>query len=451
MPTDPLAPSDLKRGREVELTLEAFADRGKSLARVGEGDGGFVVFVAGAVPGDRVRARVFKRKRGFAEARLLEVLEASDLRTTPRCEYAAACGGCKWQHVEYPAQLAMKGEQAVSALTRARLDLGAADVRPPLGAGDYDGSGGVFFYRNKMEFSFSAMRWLTDWEIATGEEMDTDFALGLHVPGRFDKVLDLKACYLQSEWSARLVNGVRAFAKEHGWTPWHPREHTGYLRILAIRQSAHTEDRMVNLVTSHHDEARMAALADWLRAEFPETTTLVNTINSGVAQTAFGEAVHTVFGPGLIRDRIGPHTFEIASNAFFQTNTVAAEGLYAVAREFANLRPSDVVYDLYLSFPDAALGTEATVPTLRGRAKLQIDPGIQSGRVLRMRGRGLPEVGGGRRGDQLVRVHVWTPEQVSGPLREALEQLRLEPDLKPAPGARDKKGFFGRVKDAFTG
>lgn len=347
MPTDPLAPSDLKRGREVELTLEAFADRGKSLARVGEGDGGFVVFVAGAVPGDRVRARVFKRKRGFAEARLLEVLEASDLRTTPRCEYAAACGGCKWQHVEYPAQLAMKGEQAVSALTRARLDLGAADVRPPLGAGDYDGSGGVFFYRNKMEFSFSAMRWLTDWEIATGEEMDTDFALGLHVPGRFDKVLDLKACYLQSEWSARLVNGVRAFAKEHGWTPWHPREHTGYLRILAIRQSAHTEDRMVNLVTSHHDEARMAALADWLRAEFPEATTLVNTINSGVAQTAFGEAVHTVFGPGLIRDRIGPHTFEIASNAFFQTNTVAAEGLYAVAREFANLRPSDVVYDLY--------------------------------------------------------------------------------------------------------
>jgi molecular chaperone DnaJ len=111
----------------------------------------------------------------------------------------------------------------------------------------------------------------------------------------------------------------------------------------------------------------------------------------------------------------------------------------------------DVVYDLYLSFPDAALGTEATVPTLRGRAKLQIDAGIQSGRVLRMRGRGLPEVGGGRRGDQLVRVHVWTPEQVSGPLREALEQLRLEPDLKPAPGSRNKKGFFGRVKDAFTG
>ena len=111
----------------------------------------------------------------------------------------------------------------------------------------------------------------------------------------------------------------------------------------------------------------------------------------------------------------------------------------------------DVVHDLYLSFPDAALGTEATVPTLKGRAKLQIDSGIQSGRVLRMRGRGLPEVGGGRRGDQLVQVHVWTPEALSEPLREALEQLRLEPDLKPQPPKGDRKGFFSRVKDAFVG
>ena len=348
--TDTLTPSDLKRGREIELTLTDFADRGKSLARVpsptGEGRG-YVVFVAGAVPGDRVRARVVKRKKSFAEARLLEVLAPSDLRTEPRCEYFSDCGGCKWQHVEYPAQLAMKGEAAVSALSRAGLDLAAADVRAPLGAEMRDGSGGLYFYRNKMEFSFSAQRWLTDWEVASGEPMDKDFALGLHVPGRFDKVLDLKACYLQSEWSARLVNGVRAFAKAQGWTPWHVREHHGYLRILGVRTSAHTADRMVNLVTTHHDAERAAQFADWLRAEFPEVTTLVNTINSGVAQTAFGEAAHTVFGPGVIRDRIGPHTFEIASNAFFQTNTVAAERLYAVAKEFANLKPTDTVYDLY--------------------------------------------------------------------------------------------------------
>ena len=351
---DPTAPAPApfvrpKRGAEIELTLESFADRGKSLARLGATDerGGYVVFVAGAVPGDRVRARVFKRKSGFAEARMLELLEPSPLRTEPRCEYAASCGGCKWQHVEYAAQLAMKGEQAVGALQRAGIDLSAADVRAPLGADPRDGSGGVYYYRNKMEFSFSAQRWLTDWEIASGETLDTDFALGLHVPGRFDKVLDLHACYLQSEWSARFVNGVRAFAKSQGWRPWHAHEHRGYLRILAVRQSAHTEDRMVNLVTSGHKPERLAAFEAFVRAEFPEVTTLVNTVNRGVAQTAFGDEVHTVFGPGVIRDRIGPHTFEISSNAFFQTNTVQAERLYAVAREFANLTPTDVAYDLY--------------------------------------------------------------------------------------------------------
>jgi len=347
-PSPALVPSDLKRGREVELTLEDFADRGKSLARVAGPDGGrgYVVFVAGAVPGDRVRARVIKRKKGFAEARLLKVLEPSDLRVQPRCAYFDACGGCKWQHVGYPAQLAMKGEQALSALTRAGLDLAAADVRPPLGADAHDGSGGMYLYRNKMEFSFSAMRWLADWEIASGERLDTDFALGLHVPGRFDKVLDLKECHLQSDWSARLVNGVRDFATRHHWAPWHPREHTGFLRILALRTPAHTEDRMVNLVTNFRDDERMAAFAAFLQADFPEVTTLVNTVNSGVAQTAYGDA-HTVFGSGLVRDRIGPHTFEIASNAFFQTNTVAAERLYAVAKAFASFKPTDVVYDLY--------------------------------------------------------------------------------------------------------
>ena len=348
MPNSDVPLSSLKRGREVELTMEDFADRGKSLARVAATDErrGYVVFVAGAVPGDRVRARVMKRKKGFAEARLLEVLEPSGLRVEPRCEYFDACGGCKWQHVEYPAQLAMKGEAAVSSLARAGLDLSAADVRPPLGAGDFDGSGGRYFYRNKMEFSFSAQRWLTDWEIATGQEIDTSFALGLHVPGRFDKVLDLRACYLQSEWSARLVNGVRQFARDHGWNPWHAREHTGFLRILGVRTPAHTGDKMVNLVTSGQDDERMAAFAEFLRRDFPEVTTLVNTVNSGPAQTSYGDAT-VVFGPGVVTDKIGDYAYEIASNAFFQTNTVAAEALYAVAREFARFKPTDVVYDLY--------------------------------------------------------------------------------------------------------
>ncbi|MCH7975010.1 MAG: 23S rRNA (uracil(1939)-C(5))-methyltransferase RlmD [Bacteroidetes bacterium] len=330
----------IRRGEEIELTLEKFADRGKSLTRVG----GYVVFVAGAVPGDRIRAKVFKRKKSFAEARLLEVLEPSPLRTEARCEYFNSCGGCKWQHVKYDAQLAMKREAVVEALGhQGGFDLEALgiEVRPTLGAEE------TYFYRNKMEFTFASKRWLTDWEIATGEVMDKNFALGLHVPGRFDKVLDLQACYLQSEWSARLVNGVRAFAKEKGWEPWDIRNHTGYLRHLVLRTPEHTDENMVVIVTSKEDPERMTLFAEFLQRDFPEVSTLVNTINSTPAQTAFGEMMINVFGPGVVHDKLGPYTFEIAANAFFQTNTRQAEKLYEITAEFAGLKPDDLVYDLY--------------------------------------------------------------------------------------------------------
>ena len=182
----------------------------------------------------------------------------------PRCPYAEVCGGCTWQHLAYPAQLEMKREAVERSLTHAArqtaatLDLGDVPVRETIGAEHEEGSGGVYYYRNKMEFSFSAQRWLTDAEIATEEGFDRYFALGLHVPGRFDKVLDLKTCFLQSEWSARLVNGIRDLAKHEGWAPWHVREHTGWLRHLVIRTSASTPDRMVNLVTWTHDPERLA-------------------------------------------------------------------------------------------------------------------------------------------------------------------------------------------------
>lgn len=325
-----------KKGAVLDLEIEKFADRGKSLARYD----GYVVFVAGAVPGDRVRARLVKRRKKFGEARLMEVLEESPLRTTPRCEYFWSCGGCKWQHVAYGAQLEAKRQSVEDALRHVG---GFRDVAVPSPIG----AERTYFYRNKMEFSFAAHRWLTDVEIATGDDFDRDFALGLHVPGRYDKVLDLQACYLQSEWSVRLVNATRAFARERGWTPWDVHNHEGYLRHLVIRTPEHTDENMVNLVTNGRDDERMADYAAFLRAEFPDVTTLTNTINTGLAQTAFGEEIVTVFGPGVVHDRIGEHTFEIAPNAFFQTNTRQAERLYAVARDVADFQPDDLVYDLY--------------------------------------------------------------------------------------------------------
>ncbi len=353
----PPKPPRIKKGEQVEMTMEKFADRGKSLARVN----GYVVFVAGAVPGDRVRARIFKRKKGFAEARLLEVLSPSTLRTEPRCRYVGTCGGCKWQHVSYEAQLEAKRQSVAEALAhQGGFDAASLVIHPTLGAAE------TYFYRNKMEFSFSQHRWLTPDEIASGTSFDTDFALGLHVPGNYLKVLDLQECHLQSELSVRLVNGVRAFAKAHGWKPWHIKAHHGFLRHLVIRQGTNTGETMVALVTNGYDADRMQQLAGHLQEHFPEVTTFVNIINTGVAQTAYGEAMHTVFGPGVIHDTIGSYRFEIAPNAFFQTNTRQAERLYEVARDFAGFQPDDLVYDLYCGAGTISLFVSAAVRQVVG-------------------------------------------------------------------------------------
>lgn len=330
----------LRKGDTLELSLEKFADRGKSLARMD----GYVVFVAGAVPGDRILARVFKKKRSFAEARMLELLEPSSLRVDPRCEYFGTCGGCKWQHVDYAAQLEAKREAVEDALTHTggfNLEELGITVEPTIGAND------PFYYRNKMEFSFAAHRWLTDEEIASGNAYNTDFALGLHVPGRFDKVLDLQTCYLQSELSARIVNATRELALQHDWKPWDVHQHVGYLRHMVLRTPHHTSEMMVNLVTNGYDQEKIGVFAAMLQEAFPEVTTLVNTINTGLGQTALGDEIHTIFGSGVVHDRIGPHTFEIAPNAFFQTNTAQAEILYSIAKQAADLKPDDVLMDLY--------------------------------------------------------------------------------------------------------
>ncbi len=328
--------TQVTRGQEIELAIEKFADRGKALARID----GLVVFLKGAVPGDRVRAKVYKRKKNYAEAAVTEVLEDSPLRTTPRCRYAGPCGGCKWQHVDYQAQLEAKRQSVREALEH-QGGFDDIDVRPTIGAEK------IYYYRNRMDFNFSTRRWLTRAEIATGEAFDTDFALGLHPAGQPCKVLDLKECHLQSDLSRRLVNGVRDFAKARGWTAWDIKKHEGFLRHLVIREGERTGEVMVNLVTNGRDEDRMAALADFFRTDFPAVTTLVNTVSTDVAQTIYGEAEHVVFGEGVIHDRIGPDTFEIGPTAFFQTNTAQAERLYEVALDFADVRADDRLYDLY--------------------------------------------------------------------------------------------------------
>ncbi|MES3630783.1 MAG: 23S rRNA (uracil(1939)-C(5))-methyltransferase RlmD [Longimonas sp.] len=327
--------ASVSRGDLVTLDIEKFADKGASLARID----GYVIFVEGAVPGDRVKAYLYQTKSNFAKAKLDTLIEPSDLRTEPRCRYADTCGGCARQHVKYAAQLQAK-QQSVQEAFAHHSEFDGVEVPPVIGMDD------PFYYRNKMDFDFSADRWLTSDEISTGQDFDTDFALGMHAPGHYDKVIDLQECHLQSELSARLVNGVRDFVKEQGWAPWDIRQQEGYLRHLVIREGKRTGDVMVNLVTYGRNAERRDAFADFLQRDFPEVTTFVDTNHTGKSHNVEGDT-QTVFGPGTINDMIGDYRFKISPQSFFQTNTRQAERLYEVARDMADLRPTDTVYDLY--------------------------------------------------------------------------------------------------------
>lgn len=358
----------MKRGDEITIKLESFAYEGKSIAHVG----GLVVFIVGGVPGDTVRARLTKIKKQYAEAETLEVLMPSLLRVRPRCGYFGTCGGCTWQQVDYKAQLEFKRRHVIETLEHIG-GFSGVEVKPTLGADE------IYFYRNKMEFSFGE-RWLAKEEFQTVPRSReprggvAQFALGLHIPNRFDRVLDIEECHLQSETSYRIVNAVRSFCIQRQLSIYSTISHTGYLRNLVIRGSSRTQELMVNLVTSEDHPETMQAITGHLLEMFPLITTVVNNISQRKAQVATGEREKVYHGPGFITERIGKRAYRVSANSFFQTNTTQAERLYDTALRLAQLKPEDMVFDLYsgtgtiaLHIADAAngvVGIESASPAV---------------------------------------------------------------------------------------
>lgn len=329
----------LKKGTEVDLEIESLAFGGRGIARIN----GFVIFVEGALPGQTVRAKIIKKRKAHAEARTSTVLQSSPLEQEPRCPHFFECGGCRFQHLDYAAQLEYKHQQVVDSLER----LGgftAPEVAEILPSPD------AFYYRNKMEFSFGRQRWLTQNEIEQDEIIKPkDFALGLHVKGRFDKILDLDACFLQSPLSADILNETKTFVHESGVPAYSTADHSGFWRHLVIREGKNTGETMVNIVTARIKkfEAVTNQLAAQLMATFPSITTIVHTINSKKAQVAFGDEVRVLSGPGTIQEKIGEHVFRISAHSFFQTNTKGAEMLYRKVADFADLQGDETIFDLY--------------------------------------------------------------------------------------------------------
>ncbi len=368
--------ASVQRGDELTVHLEGLAVEGRSIARVN----GLVMFVRGGVPGDDVRVRVTKTKKQFVEAEITGIVSPSRVRVQPRCKVFGTCGGCTWQDLSYEAQLEFKRSNVVDALERIGK-FSSPDVRPTLGAVEN------FYYRNKMEFSFGD-RWLTEAELSrhvSGEEINR-FALGLHVPQRFDRIVDVDECWLQSEKSNRIVNTVRDFCLKRSLDIYSTKTHAGYLRNLVIKESKKRNELMVNLVTRDDNPAIMEELTRVLLSVIPEITTVVNNITDRKSQVAIGESEKVYHGSGYITERIGKRSYRISANSFFQTNTLQAEQLYGLVSRFAALRRDDVVFDLYsgtgtiaLHIADEAakvLGIEAVAVAVEDAKKNAGDNGV---------------------------------------------------------------------------
>lgn len=325
----------LRKRDIVELRIDRIAYGGKGVARMD----GLVVFVKDTVPGDRVLGRITKKKKGYAEANLVELLIPSPDRILPQCPYSMYCGGCQWQHLEYGRQLEYKREHLREAMARIGTisDVTVHDTIP---------CENRFRYRNKMEFSFSDRRWLMPEEFSK-IGTDTGFGLGLHIPGTFCKVIDIEACLLQSEMGDQILHLVREYVRASNVPVYGLKSHEGFWRFLTLRYSAAFNEWMVNLVTSEERGDLTGPLAELLCRRFENIRTVVNNINSRKAAIAFGEKEVVLAGDGYIQDRIGKFCFQISANSFFQTNTSGALRLYDKVVEYAGLKGSETVLDLY--------------------------------------------------------------------------------------------------------
>lgn len=333
---------------EVEITVDALGFEGIAVGRID----GVVHFVKGGLPGERVRMEVQRSKRRHCEGRVIEVLEPSADRRQPPCPHFGVCGGCSWQHLDYRAQLHWKRQHVIDAFTR----IGKLEGFP---IGETLACPTEFGYRNKMEYSFGASRWLTDEQISSEEVFDTSFALGLHVPGRFDKVLNVERCLLPNELSARILSHSHEICHRFGVVAYNQREHVGFMRHLVVRTSTSTGAVLTVLVTTTPNERELQAIDAWfdIADTLPSGSTMAHAINDSWSPVATGD-IARIIGPGYLDETSMGVAYRISPFSFFQTNTHQLPSLVGKALALAEITRESIVWDLYcgtgtLSLPAA--------------------------------------------------------------------------------------------------
>jgi 23S rRNA (uracil1939-C5)-methyltransferase len=317
-----------------DVRIIDIAEEGKGVGKTDD----FVLFVDKAIPGDIADVQVYKSKKNFGEGKIIALKQPSEYRVEPFCEHFGTCGGCKWQHMDYKGQLKFKQKSVADALGRiAKIDVeGMMDIVP---------SPADRYYRNKLEYTFSDKRWLYDGENREDETLNMN-ALGFHIPGRFDKILDVKHCYLQAEPSNELRNSIRDFVIEQGYSFYNLRNHEGALRNLIVRTSS-TGEIMVIVVFAYVSEEEVNKLMNFIDAGFPEITSLLYIINQKKNDTIFDQDVVAFKGPEYIHEEMNGIKFRIGPKSFYQTNSIQALRLYEIARDFAGFKGDELVYDLY--------------------------------------------------------------------------------------------------------
>ncbi len=326
----------------VEIT--AYAAEGKSLARVNDK----VVFVPFGAVGDVVDIQVRRSRSSYAEGTIERIIQPSPVRIEPKCEHFGVCGGCKWQHIPYEEQLKFKQQQVVDALTR------IGKVQLPE-CSPIDGSKDIFFYRNKLEFTFSCKRWLTFDEVKSGVQYDDMNALGFHIPDCFDKVLDIRKCWLQDDISNQIRLDIRQFAIAQGLTFYDLRNQVGLLRNMVVR-TASTGELMLIIIFGEENEAQIRLVLDHLQQQFPQITSLMYVVNTKCNDAWSDLPCRCWSGKDHIYEEMEGLRFKVGPKSFYQTNSKQAYTLYKYARQFAGLAPSadgkapeqlPLVYDLY--------------------------------------------------------------------------------------------------------
>lgn len=332
------------------VTITDVAAEGKALARVDDR----VIFVPFVAPGDVVDIQLTKRKQQYAEGYVTRIITLSTERTDPFCAHFGVCGGCKWQHLPYASQLKYKQKQVFDSLERiGKLEL------PPLAnvnvleenkLGDacfpIIGSERIRHYRNKLEYTFSNARWMSQEEMITGETIVDRNALGFHIPGKFDKVLDLKECWLQDEISNQIRLAVKAFCEEHAYSFFNLRDQNGLMRNLIVRTTS-TGEVMVIVVFFMNQQEEIEALMNHLSTQFPSITSLLYVVNEKGNDTLYDQEICLYSGRDYMLESMEDLRFKIGPKSFYQTNSEQAYVLYQVVRSFAGLTGDELVYDLY--------------------------------------------------------------------------------------------------------